>query len=296
MPLLTSKSKDNRKNCPTCKGKFKQVRQTQKYCNRSCKQSAAYKRKVVEFHQLAFGSWLIGQCRRAGTVQILQGFELIDLYNVWNQCRKANGFNVPEDDPRPKFEISHIAPASNVGAVGTLHPRNLVIAPAPYNRARCNNWNGESGVWLEPRQLRHDLKVFPAMSTQDVSKLITGFIPEGIAHLFSVVKPTLSFRAKMVGALLKAGVASEHRLNALPYDDLVTLYERLQAATERKKNTFVIDRLSTFEVYLLECKRLNVGGVTEDEFWLYERHSTECWDHLHCGELTIGFHSDLFWL
>lgn len=282
---------DTRKNCPACKRKFSPVRKTAKYCTDACKMNAARKRQAtkqkIDFKSLAFGSWLIGQCRRAGTVQILQGFELVELYRLWVRCRRYNGFNV-EVDPLSRFELSHVAPVSTIGATGTLHPKNLVITPAYYNRSRCNNWDDKSGVWLRPFDMHHSWKVYPAMTAQEVADKIAKFIPEGLDSLLSDVKLTVSFRVKMVQDLVRAGVSTERKLKAQPYDALLKLYESLQASNiNPEKRPFSIDPATPFEVYLQECERLNIEGVTHDEHSLFYANETECWDHLHGGILTV---------
>ncbi|WP_138943024.1 hypothetical protein [Pseudomonas sp. S9] len=281
-----------RKNCPTCKGKFHPARATVKYCSASCKKTAANKRQAkkqeVGFQTTAFGSWLVGQCRRAGTVQILQGFDINDLYKVWARCRKANGFNVSEDDPSPKFEISHIAPVTAVGAIGTLHPNNLVIAPAYYNRSRCNNWDNKSGVWLRPIDLLPTWKVYPELTAKEVAEKIVKFNPVGFSALVSNVKLAASFRVKMINTLMKTGLFQLRQLQAQPYESLVALYEVLQTTKQTEgKKIYRLDRLTSFEVYQSECQRLEVEGV--DDYNLFSRCETECWDHLHGGILTVYF-------
>lgn len=291
MHLLKTKP---RKNCPNCKGKFTPAKATAKYCSDNCRQKAGRKRQAkkqeVGFQTTAFGSWLVGQCRRAGTVQILQGFDIGDLYKVWSKCRKANGFNIASDDPSPKFELSHIAPVQTVGAIGTLHPKNLVIAPDYYNRSRCNNWDTKSGVWLRPIDLRPSWKVYQAMTAKQVTELIIRFKPIGFNALLSGVKLTASFRVKMIDALMKTGLFQLRQLQALPYDQLLKLYEVFQETKQDDgKKVYQLDRLTPFEVYELECKRLGLEGV--DDYNLFSSCETECWDHLHGGVLTVYFDS-----
>jgi hypothetical protein len=87
---------------------------------------------------MSFGRYLLKECQRAGTVQILEGHtveSLFDLFELFKRRSKASGYI--NGKPTGTFELSHIWPVKSKkeGKIGLLHPQNLVLAPARPNRS-----------------------------------------------------------------------------------------------------------------------------------------------------------------
>jgi hypothetical protein len=215
-----------RKSCSPCKTRFYPVNASHTFCSDKCRQRgkrlATKQKSRAQIY--AFTSWLVKQCKRAGTVQILTDVDLCDLYIVWKFCRKANGFGLDKDEAKqPRFEISHIAPVVGPYITGTLHPSNLVVCPAPYNRARYNAWDGRSGVWVKNNLLKNQWKVSGDLSVQAVLKQVEMFCPESFDALLTTQKLALSPQAKMIEHLVKLGVEEILNLQDLTYDQLSAL-------------------------------------------------------------------------
>ena len=87
---------------------------------------------------MSFGRYLLKECQRAGTVQILEGHtveSLFDLFELFRRRSKASGY--VNGKPAGTFELSHIWPVKSKkeDKIGLLHPQNLVLAPARPNRS-----------------------------------------------------------------------------------------------------------------------------------------------------------------
>lgn len=326
---MTNQQSTKRRTCSPCKRRFIPVNTSHHFCSDRCRKRSkrqAEKQAVIA-HQLAFIAWVTRQCVRAGTVQILTNVSLLELYAVWKLCRKANGFGSDEEQPKlPRFELSHIAPVTAPNIIGTLHPLNLVVAPAPYNRARYNSWDGESGRWIDSCAVIKHWAVDEQTPAKAVAKKIEEFCPEGFTELLAAHKLALTARDKMIKYLVKVGAGQTLKLQGLEYDELAELV-KVNPATPQpatmlrhlrdlpsvptdcdgveinldrlslpalkalylrlvKPAVWTLDRSRPFEVYELEAERL---GITPVDHWAYVDHSTECWDSLHGMPFTLLF-------
>ncbi|WP_445940755.1 hypothetical protein [Pseudomonas sp.] len=69
--------------------------------------------------------WIARECRRAGTVEVLQDVDLVELFKVYNARYKCYGWD--SDKKQSKFHLCHISPVAGNGSVGLLHHKNLFI-------------------------------------------------------------------------------------------------------------------------------------------------------------------------
>lgn len=139
-------------HCKQCGVAFQPQRSTAVYCSSNCRKAASRKQPTkssktptkqseapIEDLESAFfrsgvSDWLVKQCKRSKTVEIIPTTkaEMLCLFHLvrWKQSRlpyAENGFN---------YDICHIYPGKKVkGRIGTLHPNNLFVAPASNNRA-----------------------------------------------------------------------------------------------------------------------------------------------------------------
>lgn len=139
------------KVCKHCEAAFETPHKSKQYCTDKCKNAAKcaryyksnkttqvkrYKTKREKFPTTGFGRWLLKECQRAETVQVLQGhtveslFELLELFK-----RRSIASGYVDGTPTGAFELSHIwSVKGNKHKMGLLHPQNLVLAPARLNR------------------------------------------------------------------------------------------------------------------------------------------------------------------
>ncbi len=141
-----------KKDCKHCGSSFTTTSKAKHYCSAKCQDSAKsaryrrskketqlrrYDSKADKWVKSSFGRYLIGECLRAGTVQILQGHNvetLQGLEKLYRYRQKASGY--VEGKSKGVYHLSHIYPVANgtTGRLGLLHPDNLVVAPASLNQ------------------------------------------------------------------------------------------------------------------------------------------------------------------
>lgn len=105
-----------------------------KYCSVNCRKIASRKKLTAEARlkqgksmivQVPHISYLIKECKRAGTVQILSSHSLESFTKTMDFIK-----NKPKGD----IEICHIAPARGKNSIGLLHYENLFYGGAYQNR------------------------------------------------------------------------------------------------------------------------------------------------------------------
>ncbi len=139
------------KLCANCGTGFQTVKKSQKYCSDKCQHTAASRRfrakstkakekrygdKLEKTLSTGFYKWMRNECRRAGTVQILEGLTtetLLELYSLTKKRTRYSGYT--EGKTAAVYELSHIVPVKGLQErIGLLNPKNLVIAPSRWNR------------------------------------------------------------------------------------------------------------------------------------------------------------------
>jgi hypothetical protein len=139
------------KVCKHCGTHFVTKYKTKEYCSEKCKNDAKcaryykskkpiqvkkYTTKREKLLATGFGRWLLKECQRAETVQVLQGHtveSLNELFELFKRRSKASGY--VDGKPSGAFELSHIwSVKGNKHKMGLLHPLNLVLVPARLNR------------------------------------------------------------------------------------------------------------------------------------------------------------------
>lgn len=128
------------KECKTPIPKNSKQFKNKKYCSANCRKTASRKKLSTEARikkgksllvQVPHIIYLIKECRRARTVQILSNHNL-ESFTITMDFIK----NKPKGD----IEICHIAPARGKNSIGLLHYENLFYGGSYQNRNFGNNY------------------------------------------------------------------------------------------------------------------------------------------------------------
>ena len=137
--------------CCQCSTEYAAKRFTdpaKRYCTDLCRQQAHRAKKpskkvenrFAKFAKNTFWRWVIRECRKAGTVQILTGHTsvtLLALHLLSNAMYKCYGWS--SDLKTSLFNICHIQPRKGRGGhIGLLHPANLFIGCSTLNKRQSN--------------------------------------------------------------------------------------------------------------------------------------------------------------
>lgn len=189
-----SKAKKKTKRCKFCNTP-RWLGPKDRYCDETCRKAAEVKKrpsvdrtekKQAQFQSTTFGKYLIRECIRAGTVQILgdgltkhNRHSLAELYELWKACKEADGYG------SRTYELSHIASVAAGITVGCLVPENLVIATQLHNRRHGNQTFGH-GVSIPRSSLSPEWEVIHGMTEREVMALIMDYIGEEECQRFRI--------------------------------------------------------------------------------------------------------------
>lgn len=162
----------------------------QKYCSTRCRKVAFSRKKTrhtrieqrkANLLQNDEALYIIGQCRRAQTVQILTGHTLKSFTRTMNFIKNREKGSV---------ERCHIAPVNGASSVGLLHHKNLFYGGIHQNRLFGSNYYS-GGLSIDRNKLKKEWRVNSQMSNNDILIMIEKFlggIVESYIEINSVLK------------------------------------------------------------------------------------------------------------
>jgi hypothetical protein len=119
----------------------------------------------------------VREIRRAGTIQILSGNtaeSLLELFALTKQRTRFSGYE--DGKPQRGYELSHIQPVKQKNRLGLLHPLNLVISPASFNRknvgGKTKSIDPKAGLSIPLSDLQKQFAVSPDTSDTTILKKI----------------------------------------------------------------------------------------------------------------------------
>lgn len=207
--------------CATCKASFSHQRSSRKYCSDKCRHTARNNKtsairkqrrkcrieaKMTRFSSSKFCRYLVDECCRAGTVEILHNHtkdSLLGLYALFKYRDKYNG-TVSGKTIKGTFELSHIHPVSGATTIGLLHPQNLVITTAQYNRCRGKTISG-AGLSIPKANLNPKWSVSGEETRDQIIRIIRAYLGEEFILFTKQIKINLSASEKNIRKLLRLG-------------------------------------------------------------------------------------------
>lgn len=174
--------------CPFCRDYFVPKTKKSIYCCREHKEKQqALDRKIERrkktksnkdriskkfslLKKSAFGLYLYSQIKRSGTVEILRDFKSQTLHELLRIKRLSTSLSGYKDGiPNEKYHLSHIFSAKgNESYIGTIHPENLVIAPADWNLKHKSIATDRTGKSISKSNLSPKWKVKDSDSIAEV--------------------------------------------------------------------------------------------------------------------------------
>lgn len=257
------------KFCKHCNENFITSSSRKIFCSRNCKESFTtlirrenaqklrlkrLKAKESLLNGSAFARYLVTEAKRAGTLEIFHGVtsnELLEILKITRNRTKYNGiFNGKVER---HYEISHIIAVKDQSRLGLLHPLNMVIAPASFNRKRGSYSSVlDVGLSLPRNQLQSKYRVDRHEDFSTVFRRIKRYLGNSTIESFlSEAKVYLSQRNQLLKKLSKFSNLPD--VTKLSTEDLHLL---LQAKGISSSSTFSRTGFSTLKVAYLELERL----------------------------------------
>lgn len=163
------------------------VELSKRYCNCTCRQkarrakqpSAKVENRFAKLAKNTFWLWVIRECRKAGTVQVLTGHTsatLLALNLLSNAMYRCYGWS--RDLKTNLFNICHIQPRlGRNGYIGLLHPANLFIGCGSMNRTQSNKpVPADAGLRIPVSALKRKWAVALGDTDAAIAELIRAFL------------------------------------------------------------------------------------------------------------------------
>lgn len=248
------------KQCPVCNVKIQNKSKQSKnqiYCTPKCRKVSHLKKTSQEtriakrranLRQNDEILRLVSECRRAGSVQILEGHDSTSFIETMTLVKKR---------PKGDLHLCHIAPVKGKSSIGLFHCRNLFYAGAHQNRKFGNKW-ASGGLSIKKKNILDKWKVSEEMSTNEILIKIEAYLGNIVEEYIKSTSVTKSKRAQLANKI--SGVDPKREFDELMrLDHSVlreewsrlsnqTFYKITYNHTESKYITY-IDELSRFVSY-----------------------------------------------
>lgn len=174
----------------------------QVYCRDYCRKNANRKqkremsrieRRRANLRQNDEVIYLVRQCRRAGTVEILQGHSLRSFSETMELVRNR---------PKGHVELCHIAPVKGVESIGLFHCRNLFYAGAYQNRKNGRRYVS-GGLFIENTKQDKKWAVDSSMTTNEILLKIELYLGDIIPHYIESVSVRKSKKVSVINKILE---------------------------------------------------------------------------------------------
>ncbi|MGK8709161.1 hypothetical protein ACRS5L_22405 [Metapseudomonas otitidis] len=228
----------------------------QVYCHQRCRKAAHRKRvsqasraqrRRANLRQNDEVLYLVRQCRRAKTIQILTGHSLESFLETMRLVRER---------PKGDVKLCHIAPVKGDGSIGLFHCRNLFYGGS-YQNLKFGNRYISGGLSIRNEQLIKKWSVRSSMSTNDVLIMIESFLGDVIPRYLDCAPVRKSKKYQLIERIIaiESGENAEH-LIMLSHKSLLRRLDMLQGTVSfqvehRSESKFLayIDGVTRFIEY-----------------------------------------------
>ena len=248
------------KQCPVCNAKIQNKSKQSKnqiYCTPKCRK-VSHRKKTSKETSIARRRSnlpqneevlrLVSECRRARTVQILEGHDIDSFIET---------MTIVKQRPKGDLHLCHIAPVKRESSIGLFHCRNLFYADAHQNRKFGNKW-ASGGLSIKKENILDMWEVSEEMSTNDVLSKIEVYLVDVVEKYIKSTSVRKSKRAQLANKIIGVDPKREFdELMRLNHNVLREEWSRLSNQpfykitynyTESKYITY-IDGLSRFVSY-----------------------------------------------
>jgi len=253
------------KKCLHCNKDYVTPRHPQKYCSKTCSVAAnrAKRPKAKPTHEKrkermidnAFFDYIVRECKRAGTVEILTDYDLAKGQKIFERKNKLRSWD--SEKRRHIYHICHISPVKGNGTIGLLHHDNLFIGRSLHNQRNSNgeNENAAIGKSIPTDGLRKEWKVNKKTPKKKVLKKIEDFLGDKLDEFAKNHKIDTDKHLLLARRVHKSGKYpfTKPELEAMDSADL----RDMEAAIKGKEAYEIPYKppARSLLVYYLECER-----------------------------------------
>ena len=236
------------KYCPECRPKAKKKSQTDRRLNLA-------QRRVISLPQADEWLWIARECRKAGTVEILKGVDIVALFALRKIRYQTYGWDAETN--KSKFHLCHISPVKGMESVGLLHHLNLFIGNSLPNQKFSNKSHKDRGLCIPKSELKTKWRITAGASDRQVLDKVTNYLGTALidyAKDHPVRKSQRFSLAKWVFQNDPANILAIEELNYLSMSELRKIKAKVEGKEVYKIN---YPAKRSVLVALEECQRLS---------------------------------------
>ena len=238
------------KKCAYCLSKIEKDSkqwQNQVYCTSKCRKNAHRKKtaantriekKRANLTQNDEVVYLLKQCRRSKTVQILHGHDLNTFLETMELVRNRPNANV---------RLCHIAPVKGEKTVGLFHCKNLFYGGAYQNRKFGNRYFS-GGMSIKTTELLAKWSVHNEMTNNEILILIEKYLGNIIPKYLEKSPVLKSKKVQIINKII--GINEREKFETLIQLSHQVLTETWAKLSHRKKSVWATQRESKYITYM----------------------------------------------
>lgn len=253
------------RTCQHCNKQFKTSQYTAKFCSTECRtKSRSNKTATNRIEKLPVSDeWLFisRECRRAGTVEILQDVDLEKLFSLYRRRFQCYGFD--SDKKVSKYHLCHISPVKGKNnTTGLLHHLNLFIGGSLPNQVQGTNQYEGAGLSIS----NYALKPRWYVKDTDSDKAILAKVQKYLGSKLTDYAKTNPIRKAQRFSIAER--VYKHKDNILPLTDLYKMGTSKLLALESDLNNTLLYSIKltarrSLVVYIEELERF--ASLTEGQ-------------------------------
>jgi hypothetical protein len=194
------------------------------------------------------------ECRRAGTVEILQGVDISLLLAVYRAKSKTYSYNC--ETKKSQFHLCHISPVIGKDSVGLLHHLNLFIAGSLPNQKFSNKSYVGKGLCIPKNELKEKWRVSDKSSIGTILKKVVEYLGPALIEYAKEHPIDTSRRFGLAKWIVKNDPSNTLPLSTLESMSTAELRAMRAKVEQKQVNSITCSAKRSFVVMLEECQRL----------------------------------------
>lgn len=274
MPNNTTKTKPKLERhyiCSVCSTSYTTTRFSKThYCTPECRaKSRSNKTALKRIEKIPYSDawlWIARECKRAGTVEILQGVDLEQLFKVYNYKYKTYGYD--SEAKKSKFHICHISPVSGDGSVGLLNHLNLFVGGSLPNQKQGTKEYKGAGLSIRSVQLIPKWRVGKSDSEKEIFIKVQKYLGSKL-HDYAKANPIKKANRFIIAERIIKLERNELELDVLQKMSTGELMKLEARLTLKESYSINLTATRSLVVYLEELERFASYNTVKKNDYLF---------------------------
>lgn len=268
------------KVCQHCSKDFITSQYTAKYCTTICRtRSRNTKTASNRIQNLPVSDewlWVARECRRAGTVEILQGVDLVELFSIHRRRYKCYGWNAEKGTS--KFHLCHISPAQGAETVGLLHHLNLFIGSSFANQVHGKKEAIGAGLSVPRASLKSKWLITKSLTDKTILQKVKAYLGSTLVEYANFNAIGKSQRFSIAKKIKENHPSCELKLSELEKMGLQALRTLRAQLEDKELYTVSLTPKRSLVVYLEELERfaLQTTDQSKSEEYAFMANAVRC--------------------